>query len=350
MHKNKINYQLVNILLVAIIAFIVVYTKDYWGGFILKVFDVIFPFFLAFVIAYVLHPFVKFLEGKGVRKNLAIAIIVVLLLAAIVAILWITLPMLYDQLLMFANSLSQFMRDMSTRFDMDLGNTGITDILNKLIEQLGAYVSSGTVDVIGKSINIIGKACIALVVGVYLLFDMDRIRARVKHELNRISRRTTNFVRKLDTEIGNYFHGFFILMIVTFVEYSVLYRIIGHPNWMIMGVIMAVSIIIPYFGGIVGNCIGIITASVVSTPVLIGSVLICIIFANVDGYVISPKIYGKTNNLNPIAIIFAITVGGALFGFLGIVAAIPLYITIRCAYNFYEDDIKEKIGDIMEDK
>ncbi len=350
MHKNKINYQLLNILLVAVLACIVVYTSKYWGNWLLKIFNVLLPFLLAFVIAYVLDPFVKFLEKKGVRKNLAIAIILVTLMVVVVGILCLTLPMIYDQLLLFASSLSQFIQDISTRFDVNLGDMQIkiTDILNKLIEQVGTYISTGTIDILGKSFNVLGNFFIALVVGIYLLFDMDKIRAGVKKFLSRISKRHMHFVQKLDHEIGNYFHGFFILMMVTFVEYSLLYRLIGHPNWMIMGVIMAVAIIIPYFGGIIGNCIGIITASVVSVPVLIGSVLIAAIFSNVDGYIISPKIYGKTNHLNPIAIIFSITVCGAFFGVLGIIAAIPIYITIRCAYNFYEDDIKEKINDIMD--
>ncbi len=350
MYKNKINYLLVNILLIAVLVWLAINTSGYWLGFIVKVFDVALPFLLAFVFAYVLDPFVKFLEKKGVRKNLAIAIIIVILIAAVVGILWITLPMVYEQLLLFANSLSRFIQDVSTRFDVNLGDMQIkiADILNHVIQQLGAYVSSGTIDILGKSVSMITNLFIVLVVGIYLLFDMDKIRKHVKDLLQSISPRTMNFVAQLDKEIGNYFHGFFILMIVTLIEYSILYRLIGHPNWMIMGVIMAISIIIPYFGGVIGNCIGIITASVVSTPVLIGSVLICLIFSNVDGYVISPKIYGKTNNLNPIAIIFSITVCSALFGFIGIVAAIPLYITIRCAYRFYEHDIKEKIEDIMD--
>lgn len=350
--KNKINYRLVNVLLIAIILCIVVATSNYWAGFLLKIFNIVLPFLLAFVLAYVLDPFVKFLESKNVRKKLAISLIVIVILTVVVGVLWITLPMIYEQLLAFTRSIGQFLQDISTKFDLNLGDIQIkvTDILNNIVQEVGTYVSTGTIDILGKSVNVIGNAFIVLIVGIYFLFDMDKIREGIKKFLKYFSKRTYQFVKKLDIEIGNYFHGFFILMIVTFIEYTVLYRIIGHPNWMIMGVIMGLSVIIPYFGGIVGNCIGIITASVVSTPVLIGSVLICLIFSNVDGYIISPRIYGKTNQLNPIAIIFSIGCCGALFGFIGIVAAIPLYITIRSAYRFYQNDIKEKFEDILEEK
>lgn len=347
-YKNKINYSLVNLLLIMVMVMLVVWSSRYWGGIVLKIIGVVMPFFLAFVFAYVLDPFVKFLEKKGVRKKLAVAIIIILVLAAVIAILGVTLPMVYEQLLQFAKSIIAFLQDISSKFDVNLGDIQfkITDILNHLIEELGSYVSTGTLDILGKSVNVITNFFIVLVVGTYFLFDMDKIRATVKKTLKGYSKKVYQVVKNLDKEIGNYFHGVFILMLVTLVEYSLLYRLIGHPNWMIMGVLMSVFIIIPYFGGIIGNCIGIITASVVSTPVLIGTVLITLIFSNVDGYIISPKIYGKTNHLNPIAIIFSIGVCGALFGFIGIVAAIPAYITVRCIYHFYEDEIKEKLEDI----
>lgn len=352
MNKNKLNYRLINLLLVMVIAYIVIATNQYWGSFFLKIFNVLLPFFIAFVFAYVLNPFVKFLERKGVRKNLAVGIIILVVLTAVIGILWITLPMVYDQLLLFAKSIVEFFQDISSKFDVNLGDIQfkVTDILNGLIEQIGTYVSTGTIDILGKSVNVIANIFIILVVGIYFLLDMDKIRESIKRTLKSFSKKAFQFVKRLDTEVGNYFHGFFILMLVTLIEYSVLYRLVGHPNWMIMGVLMAVLSIIPYFGGIIGNCIGIITASVVSTPVLVGTVLICLIFANVDGYIISPRIYGKTNDLNPIAIIFSMTICGALLGIIGIIAAIPLYITVRCAYQFYKKDIKEKLEDMKENK
>lgn len=347
-YKNKINYALVNLLLVMIMVVLVVWSSKYWGGILGKIVGVILPFFLAFVFAYVLDPFVKFLEKKGVRKKLAIGIIIVVIVVAVITILGITLPMIYEQLLLFAKSIVAFLQDISNKFDVNLGDIQfkITDILNHLIQDVGSYVSTGTLDILGKSVNVITNFFIVLVVGTYFLFDMDKIRSMIKKTIKRYSKKAYQVVKNLDKEIGNYFHGVFILMLVTLVEYSLLYRLIGHPNWMIMGVLMSIFIIIPYFGGIIGNCIGIITASVVSTPVMIGTILITLIFSNVDGYIISPRIYGKTNHLNPIAIIFSIAVCGALFGFVGIVAAIPLYIMVRCIYHFYEDDIKEKLEDM----
>lgn len=352
MLKNRLNYKLLNILIFMVILYLVFQTSSYWGGFLGKLLGVCFPFLLAFVVAYVLDPFVKWLEGKGVRRKLAIVIVLLVVIAAIVAILWISIPLVYEQLLAFTKSIVGFLQDISTRFDVNLGDIQIkiTDVLNNLIQEVGAYISTGTIDILGKSINVVTNICIVSIVSIYLLFDMEKIRSHTKHFLQKFSKRTYLFVKKLDTEMGNYFHGLFLLMIVTFFEYSIVYRIVGHPNWIIIGVLMAILTIVPYFGGIIGNIIAMITAWTVSTPLFIASVIITAVFSNIDGYIISPKIYGKTNNINPLAIILSVAIGGALFGPIGVAMSLPLYIALHCAYDFYEKDIRVKIGDMIDEK
>ena len=108
--------------------------------------------------------------------------------------------------------------------------------------------------------------------------------------------------------------------------------------------------VIPYFGGLITNVIAVILASVVDTPLFIVTLVICFIFPNIDGYIISPKIYGKTNNINPLWAIFAVVAGGSLFGIVGIMISLPVYIAINCTFNYYKSDILGKIDDIKEDK
>ncbi len=70
--------------------------------------------------------------------------------------------------------------------------------------------------------------------------------------------------------------------------------------------------------------------------------------SNVDGYIISPAIYGKSNNLSPVGIIFFVAVFGALFGIIGIIVAIPAYILVQTAYEFFGGKIKNKLEDMMD--
>jgi predicted PurR-regulated permease PerM len=148
----------------------------------------------------------------------------------------------------------------------------------------------------------------------------------------------------MDNEILNYLKGLETFMFIQLVEYSLLFLLVGHPNWMILGILACVTTVIPYFGGLITNIIAIILASVVSTKLLILTIIICLIFPQVDGYFISPKVYGKTNNVNPLVTIMVVSIGGSLFGVPGIIVALPIYLVLRTTYHFFKDDLQKGMG------
>ena len=78
------------------------------------------------------------------------------------------------------------------------------------------------------------------------------------------------------------------------------------------------------------------------------TLIICLVFPNIDGYIISPKIYGKTNNINTMWTIFAVVAGGALFGIVGIMISLPVYIALNCTFNFFREDILDKVAEIKD--
>lgn len=350
MYKNKLNYKLINALLFIAIIYILYLIAGKWGSFIGKIISVLIPFLVAFAFAYVLHPFVKKLEENGVRKNLAVALVMFVVVIFFVGLIWITLPIVYEQLISLSKTLIQVLSDISNRFDINLGDFSltITETLNSIIKNIGTYLSTGTIDIVNMGVNLLTNVMIVFIVGTYFLNDMDKIRDKIKMFLREKGKREYLYVKKLDHEIGNYFHGLAIFMVVQLIEYSLLFKIVGHPEWVLLGVLACITTIIPYFGGWITNIVAVITASVVSTKVFVATLIICVIFPNLDGYLISPKIYGKTNNINPIMVIFSVGLGGSLFGFTGIVLALPLYILLKASYEYYEDDIKRKIEDAKE--
>ncbi len=350
MFKDKLNYRLINILILILVLYISVSTVGVWGGIVGRFIGIIFPFILAFAIAYALYPFVRFLQKKGVRKQLAILLVVVTILLLLVAILSITFPLIYDQLILFSKMLIEFIQDISSKFDINLGNFEVivSNTLNNTIQGLGKVVSDGTIDILGKSINILTQTIITIIVSIYFLADMEQIRATIKSFFTQKGRKKKTFayIKCLDNEIGHYLQGLVLFMVIQLIEYSLVFRLVGHPNWLVLGILACITTVIPYFGGLITNIIAVITASVVSTPVFIGTLIICLIFPQIDGYIISPKIYGKTNNINPLWTIFAVMIGGSIGGVTGIIIALPLFILINCTYNFYKQDIKEGIDKV----
>ena len=203
-------------------------------------------------------------------------------------------------------------------------------------------------NILNTSINFISNFIISLVAFIYLLIDMDKIREKIKKFFKSKSKKTYQFAMEVDKECTSYFKGLFINIIIQFIEYTVLYKLIGHPNFLLLGLIAAFSPLLPYFGGIIMNIIAIITASLVSPFVLIMSAIICVIFPQIDGYLIIPKIYGKTNKVPALLSIFAVFAGGVLGGFIGILIALPITIILQCVYRNYDEEITEKIGNIKE--
>lgn len=349
MFKNKLNYKLLNILMVVTIIYLAINTFNWWGTIIKEIFSIILPFLIAFILAYSLYPCVRKLQNYGIRKSVATTSVILIIFCIIILLFYITIPLMYTQMISLSNIAYNVITDISVRFEIDLEDikNTIEMIFGNIIENLGSYISNGMVSILTNSIDFITKSLIAIIVSIYLLIDMDKIKTRIGTLLKRINKKALRYAETLDNEMCNYLQGLVISILIQFVEYSLLFLIVGHPNWLLLGLLASVTTIVPYFGALVTNIIAVILASAVSFKLFIATALICLIFPNIDGYIISPKIYGKTNNINPVWTIFAVFVGGALGGMFGIIISVPIYVLINCTYNFFKKDLYTKIDNLI---
>lgn len=343
--SNKLNYKIINITFLLGLLYIAVTNIGVWWGVLTKIISVMAPFIIAFVFAYAVTPLVRLLENKGLKKNFAVTITVLGLVLFIGGIIAIVLPLFYDQLSLLIKMLKEVIENVGTKFNINLGTfeIKITDYLNDALKDIGSMISSTTIDFLSKSVGFISKFIVGFVGFIYFLADMDKIRHWFRNLLLSLSKKSYKYFKCLDTEISNYLKGLGIFMLIQLVEYSFLFFIIGHPNWLILGVLACVTTVIPYFGGLITNIIAIIMASVVSVPLVIATIVICLIFPQVDGYFTSPKVYGKTNDINPLITIMVVSIGGTLAGTVGIIVALPCYLLIRTTYKFFEKDLEKSI-------
>ena len=113
--KDKLNYQLLNTLMIIAIICLLYLIKNLWLGIVINIFKIIAPFLLAFAIAYVIYPLVKKLIDAGSPKWLAILVVCILGIGTLLAVIIITVPMLYEQLLLFLSNISVFLSDIYVR-------------------------------------------------------------------------------------------------------------------------------------------------------------------------------------------------------------------------------------------
>lgn len=350
--KNRINFKLVNLALVVLIIFLLYKSGHLWTGILSKSFQIMMPFIVAFVIAYALYPFLLYLESKKVPKGLAIFIIVALFLGLMSFTIFLVVPLLFNQTVNLFNSTISFVKQISREYHYDLGplQDTLTNGLNDIVMNVGKYVSNGAINIINVSLGVITKIFLCFTAAIYFLIDMKSIRREIKRYLRRKSKRTFKYVKTLDEEMKNYFDGFVKLMFISLFEYSIIYTIIGHPNAILLGFLAMITQLIPYFGGMITNVVAAITAIVVSPALLIRTVITFCILSIVDGNIIGPLVYGKTNNVKPVVVIISITAGGILFGITGIVASFPIAIILIATYKFYKEDISDAIEDMKESK
>ena len=344
--KGKINYKYINILMIFGIIYLLFLMKDLWIGVVLKIIGILLPFVIAFAIAYVLYPFLKYLTNKKIPKSLAVFIIIFVLVLLVRLTMYYVVPLFINQLINLLSNLGKISTDLATKYGIDtkIINDTISEYSAKIIKGIGDFISSGSfIGILSKSVDYLSKFVIIFIVSIYFLVDMQKIRNTVKKGLMRSNLKRYYLLLNIDSEITSYLKGLGIFMIIQFFEYTFLFLIIGHPNFLLLGVLACITTVIPYFGGIITNAIALIISSVVSTKLFILTLIITIVFPNIDGYIISPKIYGKTNQLPPLLTIFAVFAGGALFGFAGIVIAVPLTIVITAIIKSYKNEISLKI-------
>lgn len=343
--NDKVNFKLLNILIIITIVCLLYFIRGLWLGMVANIFNIVAPFLLAFALAYVIYPLVKKLIDAGAPKWLAILTVCILGFGSLFIIIILTVPLLYEQILLFISNLSVLLSDLSLKYEINFGTlqSMLTDFSSNIISSLGNTISNGAISAVSSSVSVVTTGIVVICAAIYFLIDMDKIREGIKKYLNRKSRRTGIYLDKLDDELTKYIGGLGKNILIQIIEYTLAFLIIGHPNYLILGILSGISAIIPWFGGFLVAVISLLVSSVISTKLFILTVIICIICPILDGNVIGPKVYGKTNKLHPLVVIFAVSAGGAIGGFWGIVISLPVAIIIKTTYNFYQRDIDKKI-------
>ncbi len=343
--KDKLNYQLLNTLIIIAIICLLYLIRTLWLGIVINIFKILAPFLLAFAIAYVIYPLVKKLIDAGSPKWLSILVVCILGLGLLFTIIIITVPMLYEQLLLFLSNISVFLSDISSKYEINIGSlqTTLTDLSKNIISKVGSSISSGAVSILSTSVSFLSLMVVSICAAIYFLIDMEKIRTGIKKYINKRNKRTVDYLEKLDKEMTKYIGGMGLNILIQTIEYTVAFLLIGHPNYLILGLLSGISAIIPYFGGFIVAVLSLLVSSVISTKLFILTIIICIICPILDGNLIGPKVYGKTNQLHPLLVIFSVSAGGMIAGFWGIVLSIPVAILIKTTYNFYQTDIESKI-------
>ncbi|APP84651.1 AI-2E family transporter [Xanthomonas hortorum pv. vitians] len=317
------------------------------------------PFVLALLLAWLGDPLVDRIERAGRSRNMAVSLVFVLALLLFVLALMILVPMIERQIMTLIDALPQ-MRTwaISTAIPWLEAKTGVElmgwldperliDWIRSHWEQAGGaaktffgYVQRSGFAMVTWVINL----ALLPILAFYFLRDWDRLVERVAAVIPRAYIGTVSRLALESNDVlGGFIRGQFLVMLALGVIYATGLSIIGLNLGLLIGIIAGFISFIPYLGATTGIVLALLAAVVqaqgLDLKLLIGVGVVFTVGQLLESYVLTPRIVGDKIGLHPVAVIFAVMAGGQLFGFLGMLLALPVAavanVLLRYAHEQY---------------
>lgn len=313
--------------------------------------DILLPFVVGAAIAYLLDPLADRLEALGFSRLWATIVIVSVFGLFFVLGVVFLLPLLIDQLIDLAAKLPgyfQSIRELATGYleewfgdDWMNGKLGLDGNIKDIAEKAAGWVGQVLSSVWSGGlalVNFLALLVITPVVTFYLLLDWDRMIARISSWLPRNHAVT---IRKVASDINDVMSGFVrgqvTVLFILGIFYVVGLTLIGLNFGLLIGLAAGLISFIPFVGPIVGFVVGGAVAVVQFWPEwhwVAAVISVFLIGQAVEGNILSPMIVGDRVRLHPVWLIFALFVFGYLFGFVGMLLAVPLAAAIGVLVRF----------------
>ena len=316
------------------------------------------PFIIAAVLAYVSDPLVDLLEAKKMPRSLAVSSVFVSLTSLAIISLLILIPMIERQIDDFAQKLPSYINLFQNHvlpkvyalLGIDEKEALNFDLKSSLQNYWGT--ASGFTENVVSSVTrsglvfagVVANLLLIPVVTFYLLRDWDSIISRINELIPRASQPVAaRLARESDEVLGSFLRGQMMVMLALASIYSIGLSIVGLDLAVLIGMSAGLISFVPYLGFIVGILFAGI-AAIVQFQDLIHLAYIAIVFGigqAIEGMFLTPLLVGDRIGLHPVAVIFAVLAGGQLFGFVGVLLALPvaavIAVLLRYAHERYLD-------------
>jgi len=308
--------------------------------------DQLLPFVLGGAIAYFLDPVVDRLERMGASRSVAVAIITVVALLIFTIAALLIVPTLINQSLQLIDTVPKLARDLGTfltdRFPslLEEGSTIRQSLagIGETVQSRGGELLNTALNSAAGLINIVVLFIIVPVVAIYLLVDWDRMVARIDALLPRDHAPTVRqLARDIDKTLAGFIRGMGTVCIILGTYYAVALMIVGLQFGLVVGFVAGLLTFIPYLGALIGGALalGLALFQFWGDWFSLGAVAVIFWIGQVvEGNVLTPKLVGNNVGLHPVWLIFAMTVFGSLFGFVGLLVAVPVAAAIGVVVRF----------------
>ena len=312
------------------------------------------PFIAAAILAYALNGAVDYLERARLGKfhlprSLAVVVVMLLFLGAVGALVLIVVPVLRTELPLLQAQipdalaridaiLSPRLAQMGIHVKLDGG--GLRRILTQQITTSGDEIWTtvlASARVGGSALlGWLATAILIPVVLFYLLLDWHRLLLQLENAVpRRWVRQTVDMAHEVNALLAQYLRGQLLVMLVLALYYSAALALAGFEVALPVGILTGLLVFIPYLGYGLGLALA-LTAAVLQFSDWSGVIAVAVIYGAgqvIEGFFLTPRLVGERIGLNPLAVIFALLAFGQLFGFVGVLLALPASAVLMVAFR-----------------
>ncbi|WP_420598443.1 AI-2E family transporter [Neptuniibacter sp.] len=327
------------------------------GGLIYLLSPILTPFLVGALLAYLADPIADRLEEAGLSRAVSVVIVFIVMSALVFLLFLLFIPKLGLQLQILIERIpqaiqlveQQVMPWLITTFSLEPAMFDFAHIKTLILGDL-----QKTGDVMAQLVGGLTRSGVAIaawianlvlipVVTFYLLRDWDVMIEKVKHLLPRnVEPKVSLWASECDEVLGAFMKGQLLVMFALGAVYSIGLWIVGLDLALLVGMIAGLASIVPYMGFIIGIVVaGIAAFMQFNDPIVLGYVgVVFIVGQLLEGMLLTPLLVGDRIGLHPVAVIFAIMAGGQLFGFVGILLALPVAAVIMVLLRHLHDGYK----------
>ena len=303
------------------------------------------PAFASLVLAYLLQSVVRFLEKLKIPHTLAVIVVFVVFIGLLLFALLGLLPLLYRQASNLVNEIPQMFTNLQAtlmhlpeRYPDYFNATQVQHIIIDIRNQLaktGQLILSLSLYSIPSLIQVVVYLVLVPLLVYFFLMDKNDLIAWLRKFTPHDRKLIQEVWSEVNEQIGNYVGGKIIEAIIVGLVTYICFALMSMPYAVLLGVIVGVSVVVPYIGAIVVTVPVVIIALLQwgwSSPFFY-LILVYTIIITLDANILVPLLFSEVMKLHPVAIIIAILIFGGIWGFWGIFFAIPLATVVKAVLN-----------------
>ncbi len=319
-------------------------------GIVLQILKILSPLFIGIVVAWLLNPFIKWLESKKIRRGLACAFSYVVLVACIILLVKAIIPLLYNQTIdlveNFPNIFSNVKEWTTSLFNnVNSSTINVENIektmllkLDEVSSQLSTSLPSIIINIVTSTISYIGTFVVGLVIGFFLLLSCNNLSSTLLELLPKKFRHDTRELgHRINQSLRSYVTGALLDALLVFVVSTLAFALIGLKTPILFGLFCGLMNVIPYAGPYIGGAPAVIVGFSQGTGIGIAVLIAIVIIQSIEGNVLQTLIISKTTKLNPVTIIIGLLLFGHFFGIVGMLLSTPIIGVLKVIIKYFND-------------